>query len=72
MHTWLEVSSSFIAAIAYDASTETVFVRFKDSAEWSYGPCPPHLWDEFASPNTSKGQFFHRVLKHLAGIRMMG
>ena len=29
---------------------------------WWYGECPPHMWEEFASPATSKGQYIHTTL----------
>jgi len=65
MLNWTEVGdSTMITAIAYDEGGETIYVRFKDGAEWWYAGCPPQVWEEFTRPGQSKGRYFHTVLKH--------
>jgi KTSC domain len=60
---WIPVTgSSRIVAMAYDPTTETIHVRFPNNVEWWYAACPPHIWEEFSSPNTSKGQYISQVL----------
>lgn len=59
---WVSTVSGRIQAVAYDAVSETIYVRFNDGAEWWYGGCPPHIWEEFTAPGTSKGRYVHDVL----------
>ena len=61
---WLEVSDSErVAAVAYDAEQETIYVRFqKDSVEWWYAASPPHIWEQFTMMGISKGRFIREVL----------
>lgn len=52
---WIPVAGSTrVEAIAYDADSETIYVRFNEGSEWWYGSCPQHVWHEFSSPNSSK------------------
>jgi KTSC domain-containing protein len=61
---WIPVSKSeFIVAEAYDAETETIYLRFKKDAEWWFAACPPDVWEEYSAPGQSRGQYFNRVLK---------
>lgn len=63
---WLPVGdSSRVAAIAYRESSQQIFVRFRDGAEWCYEDCPLHTWRVFSSPGTSKGKFIASVLDRL-------
>jgi hypothetical protein len=60
---WIPVSGSTrVTAEAYDAETETIYVRFPDGVEWCYAACPPDVWQEFSAPSQSRGQFIARVL----------
>ncbi|KQV08150.1 KTSC domain-containing protein [Leifsonia sp. Root112D2] len=60
---WRPVESSRIAAEAYDAAAETIYVEFpKNSVQWWYAACPPDVWEQFTSPGQSRGQFIHQVL----------
>lgn len=62
---WIPVSGSArIVAEAYDASTETIYVRFLDGVEWWYSSCPPAIWASFTSPNQSRGEYIDQVLDH--------
>lgn len=70
---WIPVSgSSRIVAEAYDAESETIYVRFPDGVEWSYAGCPPHTWEEFRRPGQSRGQYIHQVLNHRPNRRHAG
>jgi hypothetical protein len=60
---WIPIGDSTrVAAIAYDPDTETIYARFHDGVEWWYGACPQMIWEEFISPNTSKGRYINQVL----------
>lgn len=61
---WVEVNDSErVSAVAYDAEQETIYVRFKKTGvEWWYGSCPPHIWEQFTLPGTSKGRYIKEVL----------
>jgi YD repeat-containing protein len=62
---WIDVhGSGRITAMAYDASSETIYVRFPNGKAWWYGSCPSRVWDEFSDGMTSKGQYIARVLNH--------
>lgn len=62
---WIPVTGSkMIAAEAYDAETERIYLRFHDGTEWWYEACPPQVWQELTAPGQSRGKFFHAVLKH--------
>ena len=63
MPDWIDVfDSTRISAMAYDELSETIFVRFRDGAEWSYSGCPRPIWDEFSAPGTSRGSYINLVL----------
>jgi hypothetical protein len=58
MMQWVDVhDSQRVVAVAYDSKQEVIYVRFPDGSAWWYGGCPPHVWEEFTSPGTSKGRF---------------
>lgn len=62
---WIAVlDSTRIVAEAYDAQTETIYVRFPTGVEWWYAGCPPHVWEEFTRPGQSRGQYISSVLNH--------
>ena len=62
---WIDVSDSErIVAMAYDVEQEVIHVRFPDGVEWTYGDCPPVVWEEFTAPGQSKGRFIFDVLNH--------
>ncbi len=63
MFDWIPVTdSSRIIAMAFDGDSETIYVRFPNGKEWWYAGCPRHVWEEFAAPGTSKGQYIAQVL----------
>lgn len=66
---WIECTdSSRVTAVAYDQEYERIFVRFPDGREWQYHACPPQVWDEFTSAQTSKGTFiYERLNQHQHG-----
>lgn len=60
---WIDVADSQrVIAMAYDAISETIYVRFPNGIEWFYGQCPPSTWDEFRV--SSKGRYIRDVLDH--------
>ena len=68
---WIPVTGSDrIVAMAYDAERESICVRFPDGVEWRYDACTPSVWDEFAAPGQSKGQYIARVLDHKPNGRL--
>lgn len=70
---WLPVSGSTrIVAEAYDAQTETIYVRFPNGVEWWYAACPPHIWEEFRAPGQSRGQYIATVLNFKPNGRHAG
>ena len=73
MINWIEVGDSArVAAVAYDAEQEIIYVRFtKGGAEWWYGSCPPHIWEQFNMPGVSKGRFIREELDNHPNGRSM-
>jgi hypothetical protein len=70
---WIPVSnSSRIIAEAYDAESETIYVRFPNGVEWWYSACPPHVWAEFTAPGQSRGQYIKDSLNHKPNGRYAG
>jgi len=70
---WVPVTGSTrVEAIAYDPDTETIYARFHEGVEWWYGACPPMIWEEFSSPNTSKGQYINQILNGHPNGRHVG
>jgi hypothetical protein len=71
---WQPVEGSErVVAEAYDVATETIYVRFKkDSVEWYYSACPPHVWAEFTAPGQSRGRYIHNVLNSKPNGRVVG
>lgn len=66
---WMPVTdSSRITAMAYDSTTETIFVQFPDGVQWQYESCPPIIWDEFRC--SSKGTYISQVLNHRPNSRV--
>jgi hypothetical protein len=60
---WSEVTGSErVVAAAYNAAEEIIYVRYPDGVEWWYAACPPHVWEEFIAPATSKGRFIYQIL----------
>ena len=60
---WIDVvDSERIVAMAYDAATETIYVRFPNGVEWFYAQCPVTTWEEFGV--SSKGLYIHNVLNY--------
>lgn len=70
---WIPVTGSKrITAEAYDATTETIYVRFPNGVEWWYAACPPNVWDAFTAPGQSRGQYIKDVLNHKPNGRHTG
>ncbi len=69
---WTPVDSTRIVAEAYDAETETIYVRFPNGVEWRYEACPPFVWEEFTAPGQSRGQYIAHVLNNKPNGRYSG
>lgn len=70
---WIAVpNSERIDAEAYDAETETIYVRFPNGVEWWYSACPPHVWDEFTAEGQSRGKYINDVLNYKPNGRHAG
>jgi len=62
---WIAVvGSKRITAEAYDATTETIYVRFPNGVEWRYAACSLEVWQAFRAPGQSRGKYIHDVLNH--------
>ena len=62
---WIPVlNSTRIVAEAFEASAETIYVRFPNGVEWWYSACPEQVWLEFTAPGQSKGKYIAQVLNH--------
>lgn len=63
MPEWIPITDSErVIAIAYDTTNEMIYVRFPDDVQYWYAGCPPHIWEEFTAPGTSKGRYIHHTL----------
>ena len=69
---WHELDSGWIEAAAYDADSETIYLRFKDEVEWAYEFCSAEEWEALNAPGQSPGKYFHAVLKHKPNVRWDG
>lgn len=58
-----QVTSSSIAAIAYQRSTSTLGVRFQRGSEYSYFSVPENVFYELLSAD-SKGQYFNARIRN--------
>lgn len=57
----ISVSSSMMTAVAYDARTRTLTIRFVEGGRYRYRAVPRAVFDALlAAP--SKGRFFHEEI----------
>ena len=56
------VSSSMIAAIGYDADTQTLAVEFIKGGTYEYADVPPEEWEIFSTAD-SVGKYFLSQIK---------
>ncbi len=60
---WIVVEGSRrIVAEAFIPDAETILVRFPDGVEWAYSACTRAVWEEFTSPDQSRGKYIAQVL----------
>lgn len=59
---WYQVTSSDIAAIAYDETSQTLGIEFLKGGTYEYFDFPASLFDQFLGAD-SKGKFFHAFIK---------
>lgn len=67
---WTSVSSSNIAACAYDAQDSQLLIRFQSGQVWSYGVSRAVYDALIVSP--SKGKYFNGFIKPIGGSRVGG
>lgn len=56
------VDSTSIAAIGYDATERTLWVRFVTGATYRYSDVPPATYEEFLEAE-SKGRYFNSEIR---------
>jgi hypothetical protein len=66
--TWHPSTSAAIEAYAYDTSSETLHLRFRDGSTTYDYPCTPPLFENFLRA-PSKGRFVTEILKPYAQFR---
>ena len=59
---YVAVSSSNVASIAYDSSTQTLGVKFLNGSEYHYAGTPPDIYTGMLAAE-SVGQFLHQNVK---------
>ena len=67
----IPVSSSNIAAIGYDNSSQDVYVRFLNGSLYVYRGVPEFLFEEFKTA-PSHGSFLHRNFKNVYPYERLG
>lgn len=65
----VEVKSSNLAAVGYDAASETLEVAFKGGRRYRYGGVPWEVANPFGDPASgmSPGAYFSAVIRQFAG-----
>lgn len=61
---WEYVSSSNLSAVAYDESTEELYIQFNSGHTYYYPNIPKYLFDGLMSAN-SKGSYHAEHIKDL-------
>ncbi|MCK5681543.1 KTSC domain-containing protein [bacterium] len=59
----INIESSMIRSIGYDADNSTLEIEFDSRAVWQYYDFPESIWYEFEGSD-SQGKFFHREIKN--------
>jgi len=60
---WVNVSSSAIRKIGYEASTNRMYIDFEDSdPHYTFCRVPENIFNDFINAR-SIGQYYHRVIK---------
>ncbi|MFJ3044777.1 KTSC domain-containing protein [Herbaspirillum chlorophenolicum] len=67
----VSVSSSNIASIGHDETTQTLEVEFLDSAVYEYYGVPEHVFQELLSAS-SVGRYFAQNVKNVYGFTRIG
>lgn len=62
MVTMYPVSSSNIDEIGYDATTSTLYIKFKNNRLYSYDNVPESVYDNLKSAS-SVGSYFHQNIR---------
>ena len=69
---WFNVTSTVIAAIAYDDAAERIYVRLHSGDVVYFEDCDVALWQRFSSPAIGKGEFMKNVLERHTYRRVPG
>ncbi|EPQ7004144.1 KTSC domain-containing protein [Pseudomonas aeruginosa] len=67
----VSVSSSNIASVGHDASSQTLEVEFLNGSIYEYYDVPEHVYQELISASTVGGYFAQRV-KNVYGFSRIG
>ncbi|HFH3909402.1 TPA: KTSC domain-containing protein [Pseudomonas aeruginosa] len=67
----VSVSSSNIASVGHDASSQTLEVEFLNGSIYEYYHVPEHVYQELISASTVGGYFAQRV-KNVYGFSRIG
>jgi hypothetical protein len=57
------VRSSNLAAVGYDLSSSTLWIRFHNGGTYEYSGVPEHLWAGLMRAS-SHGSYHHQHIKH--------
>jgi hypothetical protein len=60
---WNPVSSSNLAAVAYDVSTQTLYIRFHSSGTYAYHGVPQSVYQGLMNA-ASHGEYHAAYIKH--------
>jgi hypothetical protein len=60
---WIPVVSSNLDAVAYDAATSTLYIRFKSSGTYAYSNVPKHVYEGLMSAS-SHGEYHAAYIKN--------
>lgn len=60
---WIPVSSSNLSAVAYDASSQTLYIQFRSSGTYAYYGVPASVYDSLMNAS-SHGQYHAAFIKN--------
>lgn len=58
---WVPVESSVLAAAAYAAGEQVLYLEFRSGAVYRYFDFPPELYEDFLVADSKGGFFSHRI-----------
>lgn len=63
---WIPVSSSNLSAVAYDSSSQTLYIQFRSSGTYAYYNVPASVYDGLMNA-ASHGQYHAAFIKNSHG-----